>query len=158
MDVTNDEGEMDEKRREGRGVEKGWAIHEESWGRGGGWFLYLGDEDAGDALGVVSLRVGRSQKLLPLPLLKAVQERWVQDVLQHLGQVVITEPHLKEGNFSNFTNGCGLFLKVYRGDKSRKCQLNKIPRCLKNIKIHIYNGHLADNLIQSDLVKSFNQK
>lgn len=30
MDVTNDEGERDEKRREGRGVEKGWAIHEES--------------------------------------------------------------------------------------------------------------------------------
>ena len=45
---------------------------------------YLGDEDAGDALGVVSLGVGGAQALLPLPLLKAVEDCWVQYVLQHL--------------------------------------------------------------------------
>ena len=46
--------------------------------------VYLGDEDTGDAFRIVSLRVGRSKQLLTFPLLKAVQEGWIQDVLQHL--------------------------------------------------------------------------
>lgn len=46
--------------------------------------LYLSDEDTGDTLGVVPLWVGGSQQLLSFPFLKAVQEGWIQDVLQHL--------------------------------------------------------------------------
>lgn len=45
---------------------------------------YLRDEDAGDALRVVSFWVGRPQELLTFSLLKAMQEGWVEDVLQHL--------------------------------------------------------------------------
>ncbi len=48
--------------------------------------VYLCDEDTGNAFRIVSLRVGRSKQLLPFPLLKAVQEGWIQDVLQHLKQ------------------------------------------------------------------------
>lgn len=46
--------------------------------------VHLSDEDAGDAFGIVAFRVGRSKQLLTFPLLKAVEEGWVQDVLQHL--------------------------------------------------------------------------
>lgn len=45
---------------------------------------YLSDEDAGDALWVVSFWVGRPKELFTFPLLKALQESWVQDVLQYL--------------------------------------------------------------------------
>lgn len=45
---------------------------------------YLSDEDAGDAFRIVSFRVGRSKQLFTFPLFKAVQESWIQDVLQHL--------------------------------------------------------------------------
>lgn len=47
--------------------------------------VHLSDEDAGDAFGIVAFRVRRSKQLLTFPLLKAVEESWVQDVLQHLG-------------------------------------------------------------------------
>lgn len=46
--------------------------------------MYLSDEDTGDAFRIVSFRVGRSKQLLTFPFLKAVQEGWIQDVLQHL--------------------------------------------------------------------------
>lgn len=47
--------------------------------------MYLSDEDARNAFGVVSFGVGRSKQLLTFPLFEAVQEGWIQDVLQHLG-------------------------------------------------------------------------
>ena len=47
--------------------------------------VYLSDEDAGNAFRIVSFRVGRSEQLLTFPLLKAVEEGRIQDVLQHLG-------------------------------------------------------------------------
>lgn len=46
--------------------------------------VHLSDEDTGDALGIVSLGVRWSKKLLSFHLLKAVQEGRIQDVLQHL--------------------------------------------------------------------------
>lgn len=46
--------------------------------------MYLGDEDAGNAFRIVSFRIGRSKQLLTFSLLKAVEEGWIQDVLQHL--------------------------------------------------------------------------
>lgn len=46
--------------------------------------VYLRDEDAGYALRVVPFRVWWSKQLLTFPLLKAVEEGWIQDVLQHL--------------------------------------------------------------------------
>lgn len=46
--------------------------------------MYLGDEDTGNAFRVVSFRVGRPEQLLTFSLLKAIQEGWIQDVLQHL--------------------------------------------------------------------------
>lgn len=46
--------------------------------------VYLSDEDTGYAFRIVSFRVGRSEELLTFPFLKAVQEGWIQDVLQHL--------------------------------------------------------------------------
>ena len=46
--------------------------------------VYLSDENTGDAFRVVPFRVGRSKQLLTFPLLKAVQEGWIQDVLQYL--------------------------------------------------------------------------
>lgn len=46
--------------------------------------VYLGDEDTRNAFGIVSLGVGRSKQLLTFPLFEAVQEGWIQDVLQHL--------------------------------------------------------------------------
>lgn len=46
--------------------------------------VYLGDEDTSDALRVVTLWIGWPKELLAFPFLKAVQEGWVQDVLQHL--------------------------------------------------------------------------
>lgn len=46
--------------------------------------VHLGDEDACDAFRVVPFRVWWSEQLLAFPLLKAVEEGWIQDVLQHL--------------------------------------------------------------------------
>lgn len=46
--------------------------------------VYLSDEDTGNAFWIVSFGVGRSKQLLTFPLLKAMQEGWIQDVLKHL--------------------------------------------------------------------------
>lgn len=46
--------------------------------------VYLSDKDTGYAVWIVAFRVGWSKQLLAFPLLKAVQEGWIQYVLQHL--------------------------------------------------------------------------
>lgn len=45
---------------------------------------YLSNEDTGDAVRIVPFWVGWSKQLLPFTLFKAVQEGWIEDVLQDL--------------------------------------------------------------------------
>lgn len=64
--------------------------------------MYLGDEDTRNAFGVVSFGVGRSKQLLTFPLFKAVQEGWIQDVLQHLWNKVKSFTGDETGGFQGY--------------------------------------------------------
>lgn len=46
--------------------------------------MYLGNEDTGDAVRIVPFWVGWSKQLLAFTLFKTMQERWIEDVLEHL--------------------------------------------------------------------------
>lgn len=75
-----------------RGDKRAGSMWRKMLGGGGGKRIptsvcvdeYLSNEDTGNAFRVVSFRVGRSKQLLTFSLLKAVQEGWIQDVLEYL--------------------------------------------------------------------------
>lgn len=47
-------------------------------------YVYLGNEDTGDAVRIVPFWVGWSKQLLTFTLFKTMQECWIEDVLEHL--------------------------------------------------------------------------